>query len=119
VDHEQNGGELAEMTQALEEASANLYLADVTDPGLTRLTELADGLGLSVYLGHVAFAGQSSTGSTQVQFNVDGGAGYASFWPGWAYELAKAAVLNGRRLFIIANGDPIGSNLSYVYIFGT
>jgi hypothetical protein len=87
--------ELAEMTEALENASANLSSTGVTEPGLLQLSELADQVGASSFIGRIALSGQ--TGSSWVQFNVDGNEGYASSWAGWASEIARAALLSNKR----------------------
>lgn len=57
---------------------------------------------------------KAATGSKEPPYN---GSGYSSTWPLWAFELAKAALLYGKKVFIIANGDPFGSNLVQVLIF--
>ena len=111
--------ELAEMTEALENASANLSSTSVTEPGLMQLSDLADRVGASSFIGRIALAGQTSSGSFWVQFNVDGNGGFASSWPGWAFELAKSALLSNKRVWVISNGDPFGSNLLQVLLLAT
>jgi hypothetical protein len=81
------------------------------------LEQLALELAAKVYFGKIAFAGQAANGIYNVQFNADNGTGYSSVWPVWAFELAKSALLYDKRLVIIANGDPFGSNLVQVLIF--
>ena len=54
---------LAEMTEALEKASANLSSTSVTEPGLMQLSELADQVGASSFIGRIALAGQTNSGS--------------------------------------------------------
>ncbi len=112
--------ELAEMTEALEKASANLYSTSGAEPGRKQLSELADQVGLSSFIGRIGFAGQNSSGTFFVQFvveTVDGTAVYGSSWPGWAFELAKVALLrNIRRVWVLSNGDPVGDNLSSVLL---
>jgi hypothetical protein len=71
------------------------------------------------YVGKVAFAGQTSSGSFQVQFNADGGSGYSSTWPEWAFNQAKSALLDNKKLWVIANGSPFGGNLLTVLILST
>jgi hypothetical protein len=93
--------ELAEMTEALENASANLSSTSVTEPGLMQLSELADQVGASSFIGR------------------DGNGGFASSWPGWAFELAKSALLSNKRVWVISNGDPFGSNLLQVLLLAT
>jgi hypothetical protein len=52
-----------------------------------------------------------------VQFNdTSSNTGYSSAWPQWAFELAKDALLAGKDVWVIANGDPFGSNLLDVLI---
>jgi hypothetical protein len=111
--------DLAEMTEALENASANLSSTGVTEPGLMQLSELADQVGASSFIGRIALAGQTSSGSFWVQFNVDGNGGFASSWPGWAFELGKSALVSNKRVWVISNGDPFGSNLVQVLILAT
>jgi hypothetical protein len=112
--------ELVEKTEALENASANLYSTSGAEPGRKQLSELADQVGLSSFMGRIGFAGQNSSGTFFVQFvveTVDGTDVYASSWPGWAFELAKAALLrNIKRVWVLSNGDPSGDNLSYVLL---
>lgn len=111
--------ELAEMTQALENATANLSSTTVTEPGLMQLSEIADQIGASFQIGRIALAGQRSNGSFWVQFNIDGNGGFASSWPEWAFELAKSALLSNKRVWVISNGDPFGSNISMVVLLAT
>jgi hypothetical protein len=120
VDQEGNS-ELAEMTEALENAFADLYSTSVAEPGLMHLSELADQVGLSAFIGRIGHVGQDSRGTFFVMFvvkNVDGTTDvYASRWPGWAFELAKAAFLrNIRKVLVLSNGDPVGDNLSHVLL---
>ena len=72
--------------------------------------------GFQSLTGTIAFAGQSSNGSFSVQFNVQGGGGFSSAWPQWAFSLAKDALLGNKRMWVGSNGDPFGSNLVFVLI---
>jgi hypothetical protein len=36
---------------------------------------------------------------------------YVSFWPQWAYKLAKTSLLSGKGIALLANGDAFGANL--------
>lgn len=94
-----------------------LTLKTAKGEDLKQLEQLALAVGSKGYFGKIAFAGQASNGIYNVQFNVDNGSGYSSNWPGWAFELAKSALLYGKKVFVIANGDPFGSNLVQVLIF--
>jgi hypothetical protein len=120
VDKARNS-ELAEKTEALENALANLDSRSVAEPGRKQLSELADQVGLSSFIGRIGWAGQNSSGIFFVQFvvkNADGTTDvYGSSWPGWAFELAKAALLrNIKRVWVLSNGDPVGDNLSSVLL---
>jgi hypothetical protein len=120
VDQEGNS-ELTEMTEALENAFATLYSTSIAEPGRMQLSELADQVGLSAFIGRIGHVGQNSIDTFFVSFiveNVDGTTDvYASSWPGWAFELAKAAFLrNIRRVLVLSNGDPVGDNLSHVLL---
>jgi hypothetical protein len=74
----------------------------------------AQALGLSSVVGTAAFVGRTASGEYSVQFNANN-SGYSSAWPVWAYEVAKSALENGKRLWVGSNGDPFGSNLVFVY----
>ena len=74
--------ELAEMTQALENAIANLSSTSDTEPGLVQLRELAAQLGVDAFVGRIVLAGQTSEGTFWVQFQVEGNGWVASIWPG-------------------------------------
>jgi hypothetical protein len=117
VDQARNN-ELAAMTEALESAFANVSRTSVTDLGLRQLSELANEVGVSSFIGRIALAGQNSDGSFRVQFNVDGDGGFVSIWPKWAFELAKSALLNDKRIWVLSNGDPLGDNLLQVNLVG-
>jgi hypothetical protein len=76
----------------------------------------AQALGLSSAIGTAAFVGRMASGEYAVQFNNPANnTGYSSFWPVWAYEVAKSALENGKRLWVGSNGDPFGSNLVFVH----
>jgi hypothetical protein len=116
VNQEENNSELAGMARALEDASANLSGTSATESGFRQRSELAKQLGVSAYTGSIDHAGRSRSGRVSVQFNVHKGAGYDSNWPRWAYELAKAALLHNKRVWVFAKGDPVGDNLVEVHI---
>ena len=75
-------------------------------------------LGLSSAIGKAAFVGRHASGEYAVQFNNEANnTGYSSTWPLWAYEVAKSALENGKKLWVGSNGDPFGSNLVFVLEF--
>jgi hypothetical protein len=110
---------LAELSARFEQATAELTIPDVSGPATSRrLTDIAAQAGLGSFFGTIAFVGESSSGSFEVQFNDTGtNTGYSSTWPQWAFELAKAALLGGKHVLVLANGDPFGSNLVSVLVF--
>ena len=80
--------------------------------------QLADSVaqaGFQASIGTIAFAGQYASGGFAVQFNDQNG-GFSSSWPQWAFELAKAALLGNKRVWVASNGDPFGTNLVFVMI---
>jgi hypothetical protein len=107
-------GELVDVFDELGEVS-------IPDVGIGRsehaLTRAASSLALASHIGRVVLAGSSSSGSNWVQFNVDGGGGYASSWPQWAFSIARDALLHNTKVWVIANGDPFGSNLTQVLLY--
>lgn len=109
---------VTEMSQALEAVlTKGIVLRASRKEVLKQLEQIAAAVGSKVYTGKVALAGQIANGSLQVQFNADNGMAYASTWPQWAFELAKLSLLHGRKLLVIANGGPFGSNLIQVFLF--
>jgi hypothetical protein len=72
-------------------------------------------LSVESYIGSVAFIGRNSSGGYEVQFNT-GNTGYSSSWPEWAFEMAKTSLITGKELWVIANGDPFGSDLLTVIV---
>lgn len=113
--------EQSKLMETSKELDAQLQQGIVFKPAkseeLKHLDQLVTALGSKGYFGKVAFAGQTSSGSYNVQFNVDNAGGYSSTWPQWAFELAKLSLLHGKKLYVIANGDPFGSNLVQVLLF--
>jgi hypothetical protein len=97
--------------------------AELTIPGPGRaqvrdqLANIAGPLGISVYVGTIANVGLNASGGNQVQFDDPAtNTGYVSQWPQWAFGLAEAALLGGKEVLLVANGDPFGSNLIDVLI---
>lgn len=65
----------------------------------------------------VVYAGYAANlDEYHVQINR-GTDGYASDWPEWAYILAKEALLNNKKLWVISNGAPFGRNLEQVFLY--
>ncbi len=107
---------ITDLTARLEQGTAELRTPSSELAGVPRqLAEAVSAAGLQASTGTAAFAGQYATGSYAVQYNDQNG-GYSSAWPQWAFELAKAALLGGKRLWVASNGDPFGSNLVFVMI---
>jgi|APCry1669188910_1035180.scaffolds.fasta_scaffold20400_2 hypothetical protein len=108
------------ITQKHEAFKKKMEMLTLSGDGYQQFRELekaALSAGLNSVVGTVSYAGSTSTGSKQVQFNIDGGGGYASNWPEWAYSIAKDALLNRKKLWIISIGDPFGSNLQYALLY--
>jgi hypothetical protein len=95
------------LERVLEQGLANGQLGEAA---LHEFSKAAVESGFGSYLGTVAYVGRTPSDST-VQFNVTNGGGYASNWPAWAFEQAKLALTTGKRMWLLANGDPFGSNL--------
>jgi hypothetical protein len=78
----------------------------------------AAAMGFTAAVGTAAFVGRYATGEYAVQFNNQANnTGYSSVWPQWAYDVAKSALENGKKLWVGSNGDPFGSNLVFVHEF--
>ena len=110
--------EVADLAAKFQQATAELTIPDVSRARLReQLAGAAGPLGISVYVGTIANVGQNSVGGNQVQFDDPAtNTGYVSEWPQWAFGLAQAALLAGKDVLLVANGDPFGSNLLDVLI---
>ena len=107
---------LIDLTSRLEESTRQLKSAPDELSGVpSQLAEAVAAAGFQATTGTIAFAGQYATGSYAVQYNDQNG-GFSSAWPQWAFELAKAALLGGKRVWVASNGDPFGANLVFVLI---
>ena len=90
---------------------------------LEYLEERAAQQNVSLSCGRIQHVGQNrpggldSTGGFHVEYIVSAtGSGYVSYWPSWAFELAKAALLYNKEICVISNGDPLGDNILGVYV---
>ena len=77
---------------------------------IEQVTQKLAPAGISSDVGYIAYAGRSSTGSGQVQIDISSG-GYASTWPEWAYAVAEGALHFNKKIWVIYNNQPFGSNL--------
>ena len=106
----------ADLAARIDRATAEMKIRDTELAGVPR--QLADAVaqaGFQASIGTIAFAGQYATGSFAVQYNAQNG-GFSSTWPQWAFELAKAALLGNKRVWVASDGDPFGNNLVFVMI---
>ena len=109
-------GALADAIARIEQAAAGIKTPSSELLSLPK--QLADSVaqaGFQASIGTIAFAGQYASGGFAVQFNDQNG-GFSSSWPQWAFELAKAALLGNKRVWVASNGDPFGTNLVFVMI---
>jgi len=106
----------ADLTARIEQIAAELKIPNDALGGVSQ--QLSDAVALAGFqasTGTIAFAGQYGTGTLAVQYNDQNG-GFSSSWPQWAFELAKAALLANKRVWVASNGDPFGPNLVFVMI---
>jgi hypothetical protein len=110
--------DVADLAAKFQQATAELTIPDVSRDRLwEHLANAAGPLGVSVYVGTIAFAGQDSGGGYPVQFDDTAtNTGYSSAWPQWAAGPAQAALLAGKEVLLVANGIPFGYNLLDVLI---
>jgi hypothetical protein len=109
-------GEFADTVARIEQAAAEIKIAGAELADLPKqLTNIVAQAGFQATIGTIAFAGQYATGSYAVQYNDQNG-GFSSTWPQWAFELAKAALLGSKKVWVASNGDPFGTNLVFVLI---
>ncbi len=91
---------------------------------VAQLSAIAARFDVQAFTGRIAAVGQFTAeypygGWLYVNFADDGGNGggaYASQWPQWAFNLAQTALVSGKTVFVVANGDPIGDNLIEVWL---
>jgi hypothetical protein len=112
---------MSEQTMVEEENRFQQLIADLKIPSgevsgvPQKLADAVAKAGLEATTGTIAFAGQYASGDYAVQYNNQNG-GFSSAWPQWAFELAKAALLGNKRVWVAANGDPFGFNLVFVLV---
>ena len=87
------------------------------DVHIEQVTERLKAAGLGSDIGSIAYAGRSS-GSGQVQVNISSG-GFASIWPEWAFGVAEGALHFNKKVWVIYNNQPFGSNLLQVLCTST
>ncbi len=108
--------ELTDVVARIERAAAEIKVTGAELTSLpSQLTDLVTQAGFQATTGTIAFAGQYASGGYAVQYNDQNG-GFSSTWPLWAFELARAALIGGKRVWVASNGDPFGSNLVFVMI---
>lgn len=109
---------LAELQKQVDVKFDRIKVSDFgAGPKFQAIADSLNALAVDSYIGTVAFIGRSSAGDYDVQFNT-GNTGYSSVWPEWGFEMAKTSLVTGKQLWVIANGDPFGSNLLNVMVLG-
>src|SRR6516225_6629984 len=88
------------------------------DVHIEQVTERLKAAGIGSDVGSIAYAGRASSGSGQVQVNISSG-GFASTWPEWAYGVAEGALHFNKKVWVIYNNQPFGSNLLQVLCMNT
>jgi hypothetical protein len=91
---------------------------------VAQMAAIAARLDSEAFTGRIAAVGQFTAeypygGGLYVIFADDGGNGgraYASESPQWAFNLAQTALVSGKNVALIANGDPIGDNLIELWL---
>ena len=107
----------ADVVARIEQAAAEIKIpgTELVSPP-KQLTDIVAQAGFQSSTGTIAFAGQYASGSYAVQYNEQNNGGFSSSWPQWAFELAKAALLGNKTVWVASNGDPFGANLVFVLI---
>ena len=67
--------------------------------------------------GSIVTAGRWTSGP-YVQVNISSG-GFGAFWPEWAYGIAEGALHFNKKVWVIYNNQPFGSNLLQVLCTNT
>lgn len=71
---------------------------------------------MSNLFGRVDGVGRTFTGSFWVAFHADSGGVYSGTWPEWAFNLANSALLNGKKLRVVASLPPSGDSFLWVMV---
>jgi hypothetical protein len=109
-------GASADAIARIEQAAAELRIPNTELTSVPKqLADIVAREGLQTSIGTIAHVTQYANGSHSVQFDHDNG-GSVSRWPQWAFELAKEALLANKEIWVISNGEPIGTNLVNVVI---
>jgi hypothetical protein len=103
---------------ALEELENLVIKTAELDVHTKQVTERLKAAGLGSDIGSIAYAGRASSGSGQVQVNISSG-GFASTWPEWAFGVAEGALHFNKKVWVIYNNQPFGSNLLQVLCLNT
>jgi hypothetical protein len=108
-----------ESAGTLERITTQFSTKSLAGPALQQqLSEIAARANLMNYFGSIVILARSSNGDGHVQFNDEKTKnGYSSVWPNWAFEMAQVAMLNAKKVGVLANGDPYGQNLVHVTVF--
>lgn len=69
-------------------------------------------------IGTIRYAGRSADGDNHICLDTLTGS-HDMRWPDWAFTLAKDALLSGRRVFVMARGEPFGAELLEVHLLAT
>ncbi len=66
-------------------------------------------------IGTIRYAGRAVDGANHICLDT-ATMSYTMRWPDWAFALAKDALLNDRRLFVVSKGEPVEANLLEVHL---
>lgn len=103
----------AKLPPALRAMENAVVASGELDAHIRQVTETLAAARVASDVGHIAYAGRSSTGSGQVQVNINSG-GFASTWPEWAYGVAEGALRFNKKVWVVYNNQPFGNNLLQV-----
>src|SRR5262245_37934701 len=88
------------------------------DVHIEQVTKRLKTAGIGSDIGSIAYAGRNPSGSGHVQVNIGSG-GFASTWPEWAFGVAEGALHFNKKVWVIYNNQPFGSNLLQVLCTNT
>jgi len=79
------------------------------DAHIEQLGEKLKAAGIGSELGSILLAGRTPSGSW-VSVNISSGS-YGSTWPEWAFGVAEGALHFNKKVLVLYNNQPFGSNL--------
>ena len=116
-----NSESITDARAQFEQAVAGLKIPGTELPGVPQqLVDAATRAGNESHVVSVIHVTQYASGKFSVHIDdIANNVGFIRYWPQWAADIAKTALLSGKHLWVISFGDPGGDNLLAVTIMNS